>query len=224
VHGGAAYNLLPILQDGRPGRPCAIRKETGLNSASPSRPGYVAFTSGADRIFALDQGAATLSVFSTQPEMPVLSRLSLGESSIPLSLASYMQGNLLFVVDRESGSLLTVRHDPANASLSRQSDVIQGDFLGPAAVHAASKTLFLVAADSIYNYRIQAETGELTLLQRLRNTQPYGQTQHLLCDDEDHVLYLPTSQGVAGSNIDPECGHISPLKRVAPSAHTIALL
>ena len=224
ISGGAAYNLLPILEDGRPGRPQAIRKEIGLNSVLPSRPGHIVFNRTGDRLFALDQGTATLSVLSAQSDLRVLSRIFLPEGSRFITFAAYVDADLLFTINAANGSLLSIRHDPADAHLSGQTQIIHGNFLGPLAIHAASKTLFAIAADGMHIFRIQAETGELSLIQHFRSTQPFYETQHLLCDPKQNILYLATENGSFSFSIDPDEGRLSASTHIAPAAQRIALL
>jgi 6-phosphogluconolactonase len=224
IRGGAAYNLLPVLEDGRPGRPLAIRKEIGLNSVLPSRPGHIVFNRTGDRLFALDQGTATLSVLSAQSDLPVLSRIFLPASSRFMTFAAYVDADLLFTIDAANGSLLSIRHHPANAHLSCQTEIIHGNFLGPLAIHASSKTLFVIAADAIHIFRIQAETGQLSLIQRLTSLQPFYEIQHLLCDPRQNVLYIATKNGTFSFSIDSDDGRLSALTQIAPAAQRIALL
>jgi 6-phosphogluconolactonase len=224
VHGGAAYNLLPILKDGRPGRPIAIRKETGLSSTLSSRPSYIVFNSAGDRIFALDQGTATVSVLSVQHELPVLSRLSFPENRRLTHLALHADTDLLFAIDAATGSLLTIRHNPVNAHLSLQSQMIQGNFLGPLAIHTASQTLFVAAPGSIHRFRIQSEPGELHPMPNLLCTQPFTEARHLVCDHRNNFLYLATENGILRSEIDPGDGNLSPCTQVAPASQRISLL
>jgi 6-phosphogluconolactonase len=225
IGGGAAYNILPILKDGRTGRPQAIRKETGLNSVSPSRPGHIAFSRTGDRLLALDQGAATLSVFSAQQDLVLLSRIFLPETSKLLTFASYMGDvDLLFTIDKATGSLLCIEHHPEDARLSVQAQIVRSNFLGPLAIHALSKTLFVIASDGIDIFRIQTETGQFTPIQHLSSVHPLHETEDLLCDPERNVLYLGTKNGIFTFRIDPDRGYLSALTRVAPAAQKIALL
>jgi len=225
ISGGAAYNLLPILEDGRTGRPQTIRKETGRNGALPSRPEHIVFHRTGDRLFVVDQGASTLSVFSARPDLPVLSRMFLPETSKLLTFASYMGDvDLLFTIDKASGSLLCIQHHPEDARLSIQAQIARSNLLGPLAMHASSKTLFMIASDGIDIFRIQTEPGQLTHLQHLNSVHPLHETEDLLCDPERNVLYLGTKNGIFSVRIDPDRGYLSALTRVAPAAHKIALL
>jgi 6-phosphogluconolactonase (cycloisomerase 2 family) len=224
IRGGAAYNLLPILEDGRPGRPQAIRKEIGVNRALSSRPGHIVFNRTGDRLFVLDHGTATFSVLSAQSNLPVLSRIVLPEGSRFLTFAAYVDADLLFSVDAADGSLLSIRHHPDDARLSSQTQVIHGNFLGPLAVHAASKTLSVIASDGLHIFRIQAETAQLSLMQHFHSTQPFYETQHLLCDSRQNVLYLASNNGIFSFSIDPHEGRLSAFTHVAPAAQRIALL
>ena len=222
IRGGAAYNLLPILKDGRPGRPQAIRKESGLSSALPSRPSDIAFNRIGDRIFTLDQGTSTLSVFSTQFE--VLSRFSLPEASRFALFATYEDADMLFTIDAATGSLLSIRHHPADARLSGQPQVIRGNFLGPLSIHVASKTLFAIDSDGIHIFRIQDETGHLSPIQHFHDMPPLYKAQHLLCDPKRHILYLVAENGIWSSGFDPDCGLILAFVCAAPGARKITLL
>jgi len=225
IRGGAAYNLLPILEDGRLGRPQAIRKEIGLNRTLTSRPGQIVFNRTGDRLFALDQGTATFSVLSAYSDLPVLSRICLPAGSQCMTFAADVDADLLFTIDAANGSLLSIRHHPDDAHLSSQAQSIQGNFLGPLALHAPSKTLFVVAYDGLHIFRIQAETGQLSLIQHFRNAQqPFYETQHLLCGPRQNVLYSASKNGIFGFSIDPDEGRLSAWVHIAPAAQRIAFL
>ena len=224
IGGGAAYNLLPILEDGRPGRPQAIRKEIGLNRVLSSRPGHIAFNRTGDRLFTLDQGTATVSVLSAQSNLPVLSRIVLPAGSRVMTFAAYADADLLFMIDPANGSLLSIRHHPDDAHLSSQAQRIHGNFLGPLAIHAPSKMLFVIASDGMHIFRIQAETGQLSLIQPFPSTQPSYETQYLLCDSRQDVLYSASKNGIFSFSIDPEEGRLSGFTHIASAAQRIALL
>jgi 6-phosphogluconolactonase (cycloisomerase 2 family) len=224
VYGGAAYNLLPILRDGRAGRPIAMRKETGLSSGLLPRPAHVAFSASGDRVFALDRGTATLSVLSAQAELPVLSRLQLSEGGDLSHLAVHADANVIFVTDAGSGSLFAIRHDPASADLSLQTCISRNSFRGPLAIHSSSQSLIAAAADSIDRYRIQPETGELEFMQRLSYPRSFSQARSLVLDGRRSLLYFTTESGVYSSAIGRRDGYLSSLNRVAPAADAITVL
>jgi 6-phosphogluconolactonase (cycloisomerase 2 family) len=91
VAGGGAYNVLPILQDGRLGRVSSKRKVTGSGPVAghqaASHPQAVLFTPGEKTIIASDLGADRLDVFSLEPGIELTSRISLTPGSGPRNLA-----------------------------------------------------------------------------------------------------------------------------------------
>ena len=224
VGGGATYNLLPILDDGRAGRPFAIRKETGSNEAFASKPSQVIFSPDGDRLFALDQGKATLTLFSVQPGLPALFRLPLPEGRRFSNFALHADANLLFAVDSGVGSLCIVQHNPANASLSLKAQVIREGFLGPLVIHAPSRTLFVAAANVIHAFRIQSETGELQPLRKFSLPPQCTEVRDLTLNRQNDTLYAVTERGIWHSIIDSQGRNLSPFAFGAPSAHSIALL
>jgi 6-phosphogluconolactonase len=224
VYGGGAYNLLPILEDGRPGRPIAIRKETGTAGDSPSRPSKIAFSSSSDRIFALDEGTANLCVLSAQLELPVLSRLNLREHGYFSHVCLHPDANLLFLVDSSNGRLLTVRHHPANCNLSPKPRILRGQFQGPLQIHSSSQTLFAATDSFLHAYRMHVDTGELQLIQALPYPKVFDKVYSLVPDCSHDLLYAVTESGIYSSEINRLDGTLTPLARVASPARRIAFL
>lgn len=215
IHGGSAYNLLPIHEDGRPGRPIAIRKETGLSTSSLSRPGQVAFSPTSDCIYALDQGTATLSLFAAQPELPILTRFPLPPDSSPRHLALYPSANLLFLTVYGDGSLRTLRLHPQNAAITETAPPIYGNFLGPVAIHAPSRTLVAWSADTLNAFRIDPVSGALFRLHQFGLPDGSHELNGLVTPPSEQALIATTSLGVLRFDVDPSSGLLDSATLVA---------
>lgn len=227
IHGGSAYNLLPILEDGRLSHPIAIRKETGLNTclgtSSPSRPGQIVFDSSGSRIFALDHGTATLSVFATEPALPVLTRFPLPAGSHPSHFALDAERNLLYMTDPANGSVLVFQHDSSTSSISPVTS-LQGNFTGPLAFHTTIGILFAATCGGLTALAANPVTGALKTRGTLLRWKDQPEIRQLyLSPNRDHLLAL-TESGVIQYKITPTSTHLSYPQLVATASHAIALL
>lgn len=223
IHGGSAYNLLPILEDGRPGRPIAIRKETGIGAFSSARPGQIAFDSSGSRIIALDHGTATLSVFAVEPELPVLARFPLPADSRPAHFALDPERSLLYLAHPAAGSLLVLRHDPSDSSISLVTS-LQGSFTGPLAFHSTIGMLFAATRNGVAALTADPIPGALTTHETLFRWKDQPEIHQLCLSLNGDRLLALTGSGVIQCEIIPASNRLSYPKPVAAVSYSIALL
>lgn len=225
VQGGSAYNLLPILKDGRPGCPIAIRKETGLSSSSPARPTQIAFNSTSDSIFALDHGAATLSIFSSQPELLLLTRFLLPARSSPQHFALHTSANLLFVTDTGNKSIRTLRLNAEKAEISEAAPPLYSNFHGPLVLHPLSQALVASSGDTLNVFKISPASGILSRSQRMRLPSGYHEPHSLLLAPSEQSLFAATGLGILQFEIDPSTGLLGfPSLAAETSARVISFI
>ncbi|MFC5864130.1 lactonase family protein [Acidicapsa dinghuensis] len=224
IHGGSAYNLLPIHDDGCPGRPIAIRKETGINTTSLSHPAQVNFSQDSRRILALDPGTVSISVFAVESTLPLLHRHSLPAESNPSHFAFHAASNLLFVTSDTATSLITLWHNPATGCLTFISESGDDKFRGPLVIHSASQTLITASADSLKTFYIDPQSAKLQHTQTLTLPQSAHAIQSLAFPPENDALYAATDYGIWRTSIDSQQATLASPSLVASSANLIAWL
>jgi len=106
VHGGGAYNVLPIQADGRLGRVSGILKEVGSGphaSQAAAHPSAVIFDRFG-RLLTADQGTDKLSVISLSNGEPMVAdRCKVIAGSGPSSIVLDHNGKRLFVAHALNG-------------------------------------------------------------------------------------------------------------------------
>jgi 6-phosphogluconolactonase len=114
VHGGGAYNVLPILEDGRLGRVSGILKEIGSGPhalQASAHPAAVMFDRGG-RVLAADQGSDKLSVLSLDNGgLQVSGRRHATAGSGPSSMVLNPTGKQLYVTHALNGSVSCFGYD-----------------------------------------------------------------------------------------------------------------
>jgi 6-phosphogluconolactonase len=115
VHGGGAYNILPIHEDGRLGRVSGILKETGSGPhalQASAHPAAVMFDR-AGRVLAADQGSDKLSVLSlnNNGELQVSGRREAAVGGGPSSMVLDPTGRQLYVTHALNGSVSCFGYD-----------------------------------------------------------------------------------------------------------------
>lgn len=124
VHGGGAYNLLPIAEDGRLDRVSAILKETGSGlheHQDAAHPQMVVFDPGGSRLLGADLGSDTLSVLDLGGDgLSIASRSEAAPGSGPRQMALHPSGKLLYVVNQLDASLSSFAYDAASGAIGQR--------------------------------------------------------------------------------------------------------
>lgn len=124
VHGGGAYNVLPILQDGSLGPVVGILKETGSGPnhqfQNAAHPHSVAFNSSGDRIFTADIGTDCINLLALNDQvcLEVVMRHQMPSGSGPGQIALHPNGRFLYVGNYLVGSVDGLIFDPRSATLA----------------------------------------------------------------------------------------------------------
>lgn len=171
VHGGGAYNVLPILEDGRLGSVSGIFKEVGSGphaSQAAAHPSALTFDRKG-RLLTADQGADKLSVFSLcKGELKVTNRFGLASGSGPASLALHPDGNRLYVAHALDGSVSSFDYDQNEGRiLSRLHTVVASGAgeIATLAIHPLGEVLYSSHGDSTQAWKLDAD-GSLRRLTR----------------------------------------------------------
>jgi 6-phosphogluconolactonase (cycloisomerase 2 family) len=124
VHGGGAYNMLPIDEDGRLGRVSGILKETGSGPdeehQQTAHPQMVMFDR-MGRLLGADMGSDRLSVFTLEDgRLTVAARSEARAGSGPRHMELHPSGKLLFVANGLDASVSCYGYDEKNGRILKQ--------------------------------------------------------------------------------------------------------
>jgi len=224
IHGGGAYNLLPILEDGRAGRVHLIRKETGsgpiLADQLSAHPQAAIYDHSGRHLITADLGTDTINILAAD-SLHVLSRCLLPAGSGPRHLVLHPSGRFVFTACALSGALLNLSYNgaaqigPVQQSLSLESG-------GPLALHPSGQTLYATCSDGLIALNIDDRTGCLHPLQRIRI--PAG-VQALAVSANGDALFVATQRSVIRMEIDLSsgCAGLSTTVADTSGAHSLVL-
>jgi 6-phosphogluconolactonase len=203
LHGGGAYNVLPVHEDGRLGRVSGILKETGSGPHALqvwAHPSAVMFDR-VGRVLAADQGSDRLSVLSlSNGELTVAGRREVAAGSGPSSLVLDPKGTRLHVAHALNGSLSSFGYD---ATAGRILDCRQTIWVPAAgemaalAMHPSGETLYSSHGNGIQAWKIVAN-GSLEALPGVDGVQ--ANRLHVTVDGKS--LLALTGVAVLRMNID----------------------
>jgi 6-phosphogluconolactonase len=165
VHGGGAYNVLPIHEDGRLGKVSGILKEIGSGPhvlQASAHPSAVIFDQ-VGRVLAADQGSDKLSVLSlNNGELQVSRRREATAGSGPSCMALDPAGNRLYVTHALNGSVSSFRYD---ATTGRILDCLQtvatlgAGETAALAMHPSGEMLYSSHGDGIRAWKISPSSS-----------------------------------------------------------------
>lgn len=160
VHGGGAYNVLPIREDGSLGRVTGILKETG---SGPHRlqvsahPSALVFDS-VGRVLGVDQGSDRLNVFSLRNhEIAAICRHKVISGSGPMSIVLHPKEKRVFVAQALNASISSFKYDPSVGSIVDHEQTVAapvGDGIASLAIHPSGKALYSSHGRGIHAWRI----------------------------------------------------------------------
>jgi 6-phosphogluconolactonase (cycloisomerase 2 family) len=229
VHGGGAYNVLPIDVDGRLGRVSGILKETGSGPdeehQQAAHPQMVIFDR-MGRLLGADLGCDRLSVFTLNGgKLSAESRSQARAGSGPRHIELHPNGNLLFVANGLNTSVSCYRYDEKNGrilnqlehlSMTRNSRGEKGAVV--MAMHPSGESLYTAhrsEGDGIRVWRSNSRTGALRAVQHERNE---FQSLHAMTMTPDGSTLLALScdvEGVIRWHIDRRSGRLMEAVQVA---------
>jgi 6-phosphogluconolactonase len=176
VHGGGAYNVLPIHEDGRLGKVSGILKETGSGphlSQASAHPSAVMFDR-VGRVLAADLGSDKLSVLSLNSgDLQVAGRRKVTAGSGPSKMLIDPTGKHLYVMHALDGSVSCFEYDATQGKIldCRQTvfTLIAGE-TASLAIHPSGEVLYTSHGDGIQPWMI-AENGALLALPGMAGVQ-----------------------------------------------------
>jgi 6-phosphogluconolactonase len=193
IHGGGAYNVLLVHEDGRLGKVSGILKETGSGPhelQSAAHPSAVIFDA-AGRVLTADEGSDKLSVFSlSDGRLTVAGRREVPAGSGPSGIVLHPDGNRLYVANALDGAVSSFAYD--GKTLNHSQTVSSGREVRSLAMHPSGGILYSAHGDRVRVWKIAANGGMEALpgvegiqVSRLR-MMPYGRS--LLALSHDAVL------------------------------------
>jgi 6-phosphogluconolactonase len=120
VHGGGAYNLLRLGQDGSVGAVSGILKETGSGPHARQRSAHpqMAVFDCAGRVVTADLGSDRVSVLKLDDgRLTIIAKHAAHPGEGPSQLAFHPDGRLLFVANELNASVVCYRYDASQGSI-----------------------------------------------------------------------------------------------------------
>lgn len=163
VHGGGAYNVLSLDEDGRLGPVSGILKEIGSGPhplQDAAHPAAVTFDH-AGRVLAADQGSDRLSVFALRDGgLTASSRFEVTAGSGPSSVVLHPDGRQVYVAHALNGSVSRFAYE-ATGILDCQQTVsasAPGE-VAALAMHPSGEMLYSSHGDGLRMWKIAADGG-----------------------------------------------------------------
>lgn len=218
VHGGGAYNLLPILDDGKLGRVHSILKETGSGPVAgqqeAAHPQEVLFDPTGKRIIASDLGSDRISVISVEDGFEALVRHQMPAGSGPSQIALHPAGNLLYVSHALEGSLSVFGYDAVLGKIFGLRLRMNGLYTSAFSLDTSGDFLYTAGLDQLSVWKLNPATGGLTHVHSLevsdevRGISPLPGSQEMLA---------VTDRGILEMRFDSISGRLSRPMLVAPA-------
>jgi 6-phosphogluconolactonase len=226
VHGGGAYNQLPILTDGYLGRVSSILKETGCGPAAEhqeaAHPQTVLFDTTGKRVIAADLGCDKVNVLSMEDGLEVLARHDMPAGSAPQHLALHPTGHLLYVAHALDGSLAGFAYDAGAGKIMHQVWQGRGEYGDALAMHPAGDFLYTAGGGVLTAWRIEPATGTLRSVQ---SHEISGNIHGMTVRSDGRQLLALTSKGILEIGVDTGSGRLAKPALAVPvsGARSIAL-
>jgi 6-phosphogluconolactonase len=206
VHGGGAYNVLSIHEDGRLARVSGIFKETGSGphvAQSAAHPSAVMFDP-AGLVLTADEGSDKLSVFSlSHGQLTAAARREVPAGSGPNSLV--LDRDRLYVANALNGTVSIFAYD--QGTLDHRQTVSIGSEVAALAMHPSGDILYSAHGDGMRVWKIAADGGMEALpgvegIQASRlHVMPDGKSLLALSSDAVMAMELDESGRVLGGAV-----------------------
>jgi 6-phosphogluconolactonase (cycloisomerase 2 family) len=228
VHGGGAYNLLPIMPDGGVGRVGSAMKETGCGPVAghqdTAHPQAVLFDRSGDRMIAADLGCDRISVLSRAASGGALgrhSRCELPPGSGPRHLVLSPSGDRLYVDHALDGSASGFHYDAATGSIGEQLMSLRGGFGDALAIHPQGNFLYSADKDHLTVWRTGRKASDFESTQSI-DIRAEAVREIVPLEDGSAVLTL-ASKGVVRRDAAPISGRLGSPVLVAEVAEPCSL-
>ena len=202
IHGGGAYNVLPLAHDGAVQRVSQIMKEVGAGThphyQASAHPHTVAFDATGQYLLATDEGCDRINLFTFQNGRMMRTRQTLSQpASGPGHLATHPSGNFFYVSNTLDRSIdcyrcaneAEIRHEQRIATHSKTASGETQQIVIP----SSGRNLYAASDEGISVWEIDPITGKLSAIQqwRIKNR---SLRALILSSDHQHLLVADSSQ------------------------------
>jgi len=238
VHGGGAYNVLPIDADGTLGRVSGIVKEIGSGPneehQDAAHPQMVMFDTTGRHLLGTDMGSDRLNVFTlTDDKLSVRDRSTTQPGSGPRHMALHPSGHLLYVTNHLESSISCYGYDAANGKLQKQlqhaplpTGNSETKSSGALLIHPSGHFLYAShqgGTDGIAAWRIHSTTGALTPIQLWSEGLRDMHAMTMLSDGAGLLVLSQKGDNVVHLRIDSASGKLGAPVQVAKVSSPISL-
>jgi 6-phosphogluconolactonase len=230
VHGGGAYNLLPIFADGDIGRVSSTLKVVGCGPITEhqdtAHPQAVLFDRTGKQLITADFGCDRLGVFSLDTMNGTLAehhRIILSPGSGPRHLLLHPAKDRLYVDHALDASLSGFHYDQATGKIGERFISRRGDFGDALAIHPEGTFLYSSGNGIMTAWRIDPETGSIQPIQSM-DIRDEAVHKIIALRDGNAILTL-TSKGIVRREIEATTGRLGSPVFVAdvPDACSLAI-
>jgi len=215
VHGGGAYNMLPIGKDGQLGRVISVVKETGSGPNGrhqlSAHPQMLLFDKTGKRLLTSDMGSDRVNVLTlNEGGLMVLGRYAMDAGSGPKQIVMHPAGHLIYVANELNGSVCGYEYDQVIGRILRRVEWLNERVGGAMVLHPSGDFLYTVGTDNdgtIQSWRVDAASGRLS---RTHEWNLGPDRLHAIKMDRDSLIVLSdVQQGVIRFSPDPATGQLN---------------
>jgi 6-phosphogluconolactonase len=225
VHGGGAYNVLSLDEDGRLGRVSGILKEVGSGPhplQAAAHPAAVMFDREG-RVLTADQGSDRLNVLAlSEGELSVSSRCEVSAGSGPGCMVLHPGGRRVYVAHALNGAVSSFAYDATGSLRCRQTAFApaMGE-VAALAMHPSGEVLYSSHGDAVQSWKIDGDGG----LKALGGVEGVQANKLQVMPDGGSLLAL-SSDGVLRMKIDAMTRMLGDPVRVAllPKPLSVAIV
>jgi 6-phosphogluconolactonase len=222
VHGGGAYNVLSLDEDGRLGRVSGILKEVGSGPhplQAAAHPAAVKFDREG-RVLTADQGNDRLNVLALiEGELSVSSRCEVSAGSGPGCMVLHPYGRRVYVAHALNGAVSSFAYDASGSLRCRQTVFAQAiGGVATLAMHPSGEVLYSSHGDAVQSWKIDGE-GRLDALGETDGVQ----ANKLMVTPDGGSLLALNGDGVLRMKIDKVTRMLVDPVRVASLAKPLSV-
>jgi 6-phosphogluconolactonase (cycloisomerase 2 family) len=240
LHGGGAYNVLPIGADGLLGKVSGIVKEIGSGPnqqhQEASHPQMVIFDTTGHHLLGTDLGSDRLNVFALDGDkLSIRDRSATQPGSGPRHMALHPAGHLLYVANHLESSISCYGYDVANGKLRGRlcHETLLRNGLGSLTIHPSGQFLYAShrraetgspSHEGIAAWRIHPTTGALMPIQLSIEGLPCMNAMIMLPDGAGLLALSQEYDSVVHLSIDPVSGRLGDPVQVVKVSAPISLV
>ncbi len=230
VHGGGAYNVLPLGADGSVQRVSGIVKEVGSgpneDHQEAAHPQMVLFDTTGRHLLGTDLGSDRLNVFTLSGnKLAINHRSATQPGSGPRHMALHPAGHLLYVTNHLEATVSCSGYDAASGRLLNrlQHGTLDGG-AGALMIHPSGRFLYTAGkSDGIAAWRIDSTTGALTAAQLWSEGAASPHAMAMMHDGTGLLVLTRAGDSVVHLRVDPASGQLSDPLRVAKVSSPMSL-